>query len=364
MIIRSFFRKTTTRIYILLLSVIITVVGLLNSYNIYIEENIDKIYHASNLLIITTKEDNFENIINDERIDSVREALEFHPTESDRILENDPNINNPLTWESLAYYSYNTVLAFSDKNSNLKNNEILLGIDSVQYENSKSIIEKYKGKKIKTLFMEQEYEFIIKDVFDASLHPEFIISNKMFNALMTRKDSNIYTAKLKRLKDENDINKDYSKLKKYDDDTIRVGVSCNSYRDISCEKLNDYQTQLKGIRTITTLLYLAFIAMYIIISKNIINDLDINSKLEAILGYKKCELKINMFKRIFSMTIINYMLSIILSIALTSVLNERYNLDLVIFNLNYYIFTCIVMCLFNILLVIFMKPRFYLRKSK
>lgn len=365
MIIRSFFRKATTRIYIILLTVIITIVGILNSYNVYIEKASDEIYYASNLLIITTKEDNYEKLKGDNRIDTVRIGLEFRPTfETDILVESDPNSETPITWEALAYYSNDSILAFSDTYNKVKDNEILLGLDSVLYENSKSILDEYKGKKIKTLFMNKEYEFVIKEVYDASLHPEFIISNEIFNDLKTKITSNIYTAKIKSQKNKEIVRQEYTKLKKDDNDSIRIGVSFGTDKDSSYEKLSEYQSQLKGIKTITILLYMAFIGMYIIISKNIFEDLAVNIKLETILGYKKIELKINMLKRMFSMLLINYILSIILSIILVHILNKQYDLNLIIFNMNYYITIGVIISLFNFLLVLFMNNKSYLKKGR
>ena len=70
MIIRNFFRRTTTRIYIVLLSIIIATVSVLNSLNVFLDNQANKIYINSMRLIVSTEQNLYdvlkanENIMN------------------------------------------------------------------------------------------------------------------------------------------------------------------------------------------------------------------------------------------------------------------------------------------------------------
>ena len=86
MIIRNFFRRTTTRIYIVLLSIIIATVSVLNSLNVFLDNQANKIYINSMRLIVSTEQNLYdvlkanENIMNIKRgflLESPENSIQF-----------------------------------------------------------------------------------------------------------------------------------------------------------------------------------------------------------------------------------------------------------------------------------------------
>lgn len=365
MIIRSFFRRITTKIYIVLLSTIIIVVGLLNSFNISLKSEINEIYHNTSLFIISSKIDAYGKLKNDKRVDNVRTALEFkQPSDFDEMVEDDYNKNHPISWTLLSYYSPSSMLVYKEDGNDLSDNEILLGLDSLTYENSSNIVENYKGKKVTIKYNEKEYNFEIKDLFDAGMFSEFRISKSMYEKLQKEQTKTICTSKIIDQNSEKNVIKDYNEFEKNEDDKIGVANFFNNNELSSYEILEQYKSELKDLKKATYVLYFVFLIMFIIISKNILEDLYDDIRLERLLGYTKKNVKNNILKRILSMYAINIIISIIVSTLILILLNYFNDTDLIIFNYKYYALITLFLIISNSLLILFANNKINMKRRR
>ena len=104
--------------------------------------------------------------------------------------------------------------------------------------------------------------------------------------------------------------------------------------------------------------------MFIIISKNILEDLETTIRLENMLGFSKKNIQFNLIKRILSMYILTIILSNILSIIIVFVLNNKYSLGMQLLNFKFLIIILIVILSCNLLLVGTINNKLNITKHK
>ena len=86
MIIRNFFRRTTTRIYIVLLSIIIATVSVLNSLNVFLDNQANKIYINSMRLIVSTEQNLYDILKANENIMNIKRGFLLKSPENSCLL--------------------------------------------------------------------------------------------------------------------------------------------------------------------------------------------------------------------------------------------------------------------------------------
>ena len=120
----------------------------------------------------------------------------------------------------------------------------------------------------------------------------------------------------------------------------------------------------KLLKNITYVLSIIFLIMFIIISKNILEDLETTIRLENMLGFSKKNIQFNLIKRILSMYILTIVLSNILSIIIVFVLNNKYSLGMQLLNFKFLIIILIVILSCNLLLVGTINSKLNITKHK
>lgn len=123
-------------------------------------------------------------------------------------------------------------------------------------------------------------------------------------------------------------------------------------------------SQIKLLKNITYVLSIIFLIMFIIISKNILEDLETTIRLENMLGFSKKNIQFNLIKRILSMYILTIILSNILSIIIVFVLNNKYSLGMQLLNFKFLIIILIVILSCNLLLVGTINNKLNITKHK
>ena len=123
-------------------------------------------------------------------------------------------------------------------------------------------------------------------------------------------------------------------------------------------------SQIKLLKNITYVLSIIFLIMFIIISKNILEDLETTIRLENMLGFSKKNIQFNLIKRILSMYILTIILSNILSIIIVFVLNNKYSFGMQLLNFKFLIIILIVILSCNLLLVGTINNKLNITKHK
>ena len=212
MIIRNFFRRTTTRIYIVLLSIIIATVSVLNSLNVFLDNQANKIYINSMRLIVSTEQNLYDVLKANENIMNIKRGFLLEsPENSIQFVDEDPNLDKPLQWASFSYLSLTSVTTYLGDND-LVENEIELGFSSLDYYNSTVFLNDYLGKTITADYKGEK--LVIKRVYDAGPFPEIKISKDIYNKLERKATTYFYSSQIKHERFEEDIKSELLKYKK------------------------------------------------------------------------------------------------------------------------------------------------------
>lgn len=324
MILKSFYRKKSTIIYLTIITLLFLVLSIMLIINRYLEEIKNNYYIDSNLVLIKSNIDykdlleNYNNIIN------IKKCILFSYTD-DLITEsyvNDLNINNK-------------VIVYPD--DDLENEEIILGLMTYYYEFSKSKISNILNESIKVNFDGKELNLNLIDVVDNERKSNIYIADELFEELTINNYS--YTFNIKTEKDEKEV-------RKYLDENIDGEVYYLKYEladdYVINEKIDNY---ISISKILTLVLSGGLLLILIIINKNIIADLDKNMMLEYKLGVKPMDIKKNVMKRLISLHIISFMLSIIVALIISNVIVSRYYIAMMLLVFIFILFIDLIMSL-------------------
>ena len=324
MILKSFYRKKSTIIYLIIITLLFLVLSIMLIINRYLEEIKNNYYIDSNLVLIKSNIDykylleNYNNIIN------IKKCILFSYTD-DLITEsyvNDLNINNK-------------VIVYPD--DDLENEEIILGLMTYYYEFSKSKISNILNESIKVNFDGKELNLNLIGVVDNERKSNIYIADELFKELTINNYS--YTFNIKTEKDEKEV-------RKYLDENIDGEVYYLKYEladdYVINEKIDNY---ISISKILTLVLSGGLLLILIIINKNIIADLDKNMMLEHKLGVKPMDIKKNVMKRLISLHIISFMLSIIVALIISNVIVSRYYIAMMLLVFIFILFIDLIMSL-------------------
>ena len=290
MILKSFYRKKSTCVYLVIITLLFLVLSAMLIINRYLEEIKNNYYLDSNLVLIESSVDyknlleNYNDIINIER------CILFSYTD-DLIKQsyiNDLNINNK-------------VIVYPD--ADLENDEIILGLMSYYYEFIKSNIDGILNESIKVNFEGEELNLNLVDVIDNKRKSNIYIAKKLFEELAV--NNYFYTFNIMTENKEKEV-------RKYLNENIDGEVYYLKYEladdYVFNEKINNY---IAISKVLTLVLCGGLLLILIIINKNIIADVDKNIMLEYKLGVRPIDIKKNVMKRLISLHGISFMISII-----------------------------------------------------
>ena len=310
MILKSFYRKKSTCVYLVIITLLFLVLSAMLIINRYLEEIKNNYYLDSNLVLIESSVDyknlleNYNDIINIER------CILFSYTD-DLIKQsyiNDLNINNK-------------VIVYPD--ADLENDEIILGLMSYYYEFIKSNIDGILNESIKVNFEGEELNWDLVDVIDNKRKSNIYIAKKLFEELAV--NNYFYTFNIMTENKEKEV-------RKYLNENIDGEVYYLKYEladdYVFNEKINNY---IAISKVLTLVLCGGLLLILIIINKNIIADVDKNIMLEYKLGVRPIDIKKNVMKRLISLHGISFMISIIVVLIICNInISKNYILMMIL----------------------------------
>lgn len=311
MIIKSFFRKSTTKIYFLVFIIIFLSIFILN----LIIKQLDKInvknFMDSSFVYVNCKNECIEVLKDSKGLTNVKNAILF----DNIVIENEFLEENFLK----IYDIEEKILGFSTGSYDLNVGEIIIGLKELEYKNLELQKDKIIGSIITLTLETEQHNFIIKDIVNSNRHSKVFVSTKFVDK--NSKKNYIYTANLIKKNDEKKIlNELYRKI---DGDVIFINDYQNSDIEIR-EKLQEYILTLKLVNYV--IIFVLFV-ITMITNKNMMYDFRNNANLEYKLGYSKFNIKKNTFKKIFLLHFSSLFISILFSLIFVSF---RHNLYLLI----------------------------------
>lgn len=332
MIIFSFFRRKSTQIYLLLFIILFF---LINSTGLLIEniENIKDNNFSSSTLLYIKSETNYESLLKSNKyITNIKRALIFNYGNVKNIDENDiieEEIGGILTYSSV-------------ENEAFDKNKLVIGLKELNFINNRYNITKLISDSSVFYYEGVPINLKIKNVINSKKRSELIISDSLFNELITKSNSYIYTASITKT---NEAQKIINKLNKQ----VKGNVILLENLDESEQKIGEaLDKNLKYLKATNIVICVISILLFLIINNNNKNDLINEIYLEQVLGFNSFEIKCYLFLRLIVLHVASLLISCLLILILKYFINFPLFLFLIriikiiVFIMVYNVITCLM----------------------
>src|SRR5690554_6099102 len=298
LLLKGFFRKKTTKIYLLVISVLLIALLTFFAFFNYYVGLLNNIVPYSQILIVS-KTDIYENLNKSDNYISVEKAIVFKPDYNYKVLVrecktlSDDCDYNSLSWENMNMFSgseYIVVFPSSRNDMKLDDNKIVIGFGkSITETIDIKTLNKLKNKKIGFYNGNKKQEFEIENHYDTNF-TEVLISDNKFQELY--KTSDIY-AYIGKVKDERMgfASEDLNKSNGIEHTIIFQSFSSSDDYDV-WKNLKDL---ISWLTVINYVMIFMFSIVILIVLRNTLIDEYKNVHHERLLGYNKNQVRKYLF---------------------------------------------------------------------
>lgn len=334
MIIKSFLRKKDTKIYFVIITIIILVISILLSFIKYYEKIVDDIYKERSTLIIKSDNDSLPFLKKYSYLDNFKRVVFVKGNKKDSNVTNNgltiTENNNRL--EKIFSYGKNQNEAIVKSDETLNDNQVVIGIPDVEYNN-------YSDKEISLIYENKTYTFTIKDIYKSKLS-EIKVSSNVFNKLLSNTNYYLYTSDINSYNKSRGLINDLNSNKNLTNVDVKIDSYFFGFESNTLYKYNDLSNVLK---VITYIIIFIFIIFTIVVNNNQINDLKKNLNLEYKLGYNKLQVKLNLFKRLFLLHLLSIASSTLVLPVAILIINKLFDITLSFPNMSIFIIMFLIM---------------------
>lgn len=268
------------------------------------------IFKESSTFIVYSKNDYIEYLKKYKEIVNTHRNLIFDISNNNDIINFTTTDYTKLNWNSLTNRSIDEGIVVhnsNEKNIDLEYNEIAIGLSSLDYINYKYILADIIDSNITFLFNGEEITFVISNIYDSNHQGEVVINQNKFNELLNKVDYYFYISQISNEKKSHNIESEFSILKEKED-VITLVQDYSAVEMESIEKSKNYITILTNLCYVVIIVFIIFI---VIINRNILYDLKYNIRLENYFGFSKLKIKLYVMKRILSLYLLSFLLSLV-----------------------------------------------------
>lgn len=303
MIIISFIRTKSFKIYVAIITFLLLVIMLLNLGIHYLTAINNYEYQKKSLLYYSSEKDKYEDLIKNNNLINVQKVLTF--------VNDEKNINFSDLFE---IELSNIIFVYCDEINqyNLKDNETVIKFSYNGYENNEPYFDDYIGEEVNFTNDNEKVKLFIKKI-DKAERGYIVVSKNMFNILKEKTKINSYTAKFESEKKAHN----YYSNNAENEDTILCLDDENNYEYQGRMKRNLMVVKLSAVISI-----IVFIIVITIVNRNIISDIKKNMELEKKIGFYNWQIKLNLLKRLSTLHFLSYLLSLLFSLILIIIINN------------------------------------------
>lgn len=346
-LVKGFFRKLSTKVYLLIFSILLTIIIIILSFVNYYTEILDQMYRENSFMVVISKIDYYNKLSSYKSIVSIEEALLFKPDKNykailseDYVVIKDGTVVDSkenggasrMNWEDFMIGEGNgddfLIVFPSERNSiQLKDDEVALSLDPITYY-KKDIAQGIIGEKIGFYYNAQQYEYTIKEFYKTEI-PGMLVSDCIFETMSKNKDLYVYLVKFDSKKDSTIVAK---KLKQSDND---IEVLNRQRYFVEDESMNSAKLidLIYTLEFMSKTIILIFCIIFIVVIKNVIKDSKKNLNLEKMLGYNNRQIKYYLSSKLIILSGISLTISTILSLIINIMINYYYQFQLIVFNI-------------------------------
>ena len=372
MIYKSFFRKKTTKIYIIIFTTAILFILLLNSFITHYQDLENTFFSEKAIFVIESDNDSYKLLKKYGELTNIERVLTLKPNkdyvdvigvrggtisslEGTIVIPSSDKYQEKITWDMLETPSVNGKVIFV-RDDTLEERQIAIGIPKTNRGFvTQEMIDNTLSKKIGFYNNDKNYEFMIDNIYFANFS-EFRIASDLFDEFLKEETKYTYRAKINSYKNSSKIKVDLQKTNKLKNQSVIVD---SRYEGNEYDNLIRIGDLLMILKVATYTLMGLFIIFVFIINKNQISDLKQNIDLEYKIGYSKRQIKFNLLKRLLLIYIISYFLALILLRFILVIIYKTTEISLKIPEIKLLI---IIALLCNMLISVYLCKRKNLRR--
>jgi len=350
---KAFFRKKNVRIYIVILTVLFSVVLLLNGYKKYYEK-LSKDFMSNHLvLVIKANKDNKDLIENEDKLKSYQRILSFDEEKDNSIILNPPitkgkgvekgEHSSKLYWDSLEFNGKVLVFHASFIDKILEDNETILVTND--YNTKSEFINDYLNETINFNYHDEKISFKVKEVVEPISIPYICISDNLYNDLLTNEEDYIYYGELKEYSYLEDIQKEWEKEIKNNEIMVE---SLSYFKDEELNMNDNYQNIINILKIANIISMIIFYIIIVITIKNLVIDEHKDIILLRQMGYNNKQNIFNILKNLILLDLITTLLDLIIYILIIFIFNLVLGWKLDSFDYQFMLLTIILIIVIEI----------------
>lgn len=365
--LKGFFRKKVTKIYLVTISLLLTVFLLLIGFISYFSYEQDSIFSNYSELVVINDYDLSKSLSNIDNIDNIKRVLAFRENKkydvftnssytiydtNGNLVDSSTNTEKKIMWnvmEKEGLEDYILVFPDADFNLTLKENEIVIGINDFWYDSyDSSYYKDIINKKIGFLYNEENVEFTINDVLrvDTSI---LIVSKNLYDKLLDKNELFVYTANITSIKNQAKLKETLNNLS---DSSNYISSIVTYYKNDASNTISSLYDLLDVLNLISYVSIAIFLIILIVIIRNIISDSKRNLILNKKIGFNNIQIKLDVFKKLIFTYIFSILISVINFGILGLIIKYNFEINLFLLDLKFVINLLIIGFILNLLLVI------------
>ena len=296
-LIKSFFRKKKTKIYITTFIILFTVMIVINNMNSYIKREYSNFKYNHSSYIFWSDKDLEEYLKKDKDIKSFSRSLSFEIGLDNDIIYNPPLVEleeggygykdldeSKLIWSRLVQ-GENEKVILTYPSEELSDNEVSILIDSYLLDTEN--IPNYIGQDIVFKYNNKEVPLKIKEVKETNTYTHILISNEFYEKLLKEEKKYIYDIRPNTYEDMDKISDRLSKL-----ENTNISLEHYSYtKNIEEQNEGDILENLKNIFQVMNIIStIIFFIIIIVSTKSILLDEEPEISQLKKIGYNKLQI--------------------------------------------------------------------------
>lgn len=287
MILKSFYRKKSTKLYYILLSIIFIIVLSLYLIMNYLYDIRQKEYYKISLFYRECTFDCYDDLSDDSRFVNIKRTLPFE------------FIDGPIHKTSVGVNEIGRrVLAYRNESNELEDDELILYLNSTDYENEEHNFDNILKSYFNLRYNGKDYKFKVNKIYKAE-RASVIVSSSLFDNLVKYMNKFSVTGNFY----DDFVAKEFDDTYESSSDDMMVSLDCGDAR------YDDIVKNYNIVHAIVLISIIIFIIISFIVIKNIISDLKENIFLEVRLGYSNFQVKLNIFKRLCTLHLLIFVTS-------------------------------------------------------
>lgn len=361
-LLKSFFRKKITKVYLIILCILIISYFLLSSLIVYFTDTQNEIYSKYSEIVVINNFDIYDELSQIKDVKNIERILAFKENKDYKIfvdanyeiydsngnlVDSQHNEDNKIMWEVMEreqLEDYVLVYPASRYGYELKDDEIIIAINDFWYDSyEKSSYNEIINQKIGFFYNNQNIEFNICDVIKVNMS-SLLISDNLYNELIEKKDLFVYTAKASSLKSESKVKQE---LKNISDEDSYIFSVASYYKDDASDRISSLYDLLDILKLASYLSIFVFLIVLFIIIKNIINDSRKNYLINRKLGFNKNQIKIEILKELLVLFMLSALISILCLMFLIILINAYFSIKLSMISIKSFMNLLIVVIIIN-----------------